>query len=165
MAMPFGMAELLSRKYAILQQEADATTQNAQSAALRAGADAGLTNAQAAGARIANQFAPDVARANVAQTRANTNLLGEQAKVIAPESRARIAGLDANTGYTRMNTRALYNDAVKTFEVTPSALSSVLGTRMPSLADYGFTPISATRPARRRGESDADYMDRTGWGL
>lgn len=155
----------LGRKYAILQQEADAGSTSAQAGATAAQSGAELTRAQAAGVRAQNAYIPQVTLANIAQTQANTNLIGEQARVIAPESQARIRQMGAETGYTDMQRRALYEDAVRQYRVSPDSLTGVTGARMPSLRDYGYVSPSVTRPRRLPGESQADYMDRTGWGL
>lgn len=83
----------LRQKYSQLQQQADATTRNAATNALVGKAAAGLDSTRAA-------LMPAESRANIGQTLANTNLLGEQAAIVRPESAARIRGMDADTKRT-----------------------------------------------------------------
>jgi streptogramin lyase len=94
------MAEFLNRKYAILQQQADAgttqadaTTKNASSTALLAQAGARLDNTRA-------DVMPAESAAMIAQRQAETALTGEQGRWYGSEATARIGNLNANTGYT-----------------------------------------------------------------
>ena len=155
----------LGRKYAILQQNADATSQNAATSAMSAEAGAGLTRAQTAGTLTQNQFIPQVTMADIAQTRANTGLIGAQAAALPLESAARIRASDAGANFTNTQNKVLTRESLDEMRVAPGSLASVLGRTTPSLGSLGYEAPSATRPRRLPGESQADYMDRTGWGL
>lgn len=142
----------LGRKYAIAQQQADATTSNASSSATAAQAAAQLDRTRA-------QIMPAESMASILQNRAQANLLNQQAAVVVPESQARITNLGANTGFTNMQTQALYKDAVETTTPSAASLSRVMGRGgLPSLGLSGVTLGSSTR--RRAGETEAAYLDR-----
>jgi len=117
--IPDGMQYYLDRKYSILQQQADATTQNAGTAALTGKAQAGLDNTRAA-------WLPKESAASIAKTVAETGLIGQQAKVVVPESQARIANMNANTDYTGTETKVLRRTSL-----TP--LSELFGSESPSI--------------------------------
>lgn len=126
----------LDRKYAILQQQADATSRNA------------ATNAQVGAASAAldltrSRLLPAESAANIGQTQAQTNLLGEQAKVVVPESRARINSLNADAGLASANT-GLVRDSLKTYSALPASLQAVMG------AQYQLGDITPTTPYRSR---------------
>lgn len=90
----------LNRKYAQLQQQADATTANARAATQNAETNA-LTGAAAARLDTTRaKLLPAESRATVAKIGAETNLIGEQAKIVAPESLARIGQIRAETALT-----------------------------------------------------------------
>ena len=61
----------LDRKYALLQQQANATTQNAASTAT-------ASNAAAALDLTRSRLLPNESKASIAKTGAETNLLGQQ---------------------------------------------------------------------------------------
>ena len=80
--------DFLARKYSILQQQANATTEsaaattrNADTSAIVGKAQAGLDNTRAL-------WLPKESAASIAKMGAETGLIGEQAKVVGPESRA-----------------------------------------------------------------------------
>jgi hypothetical protein len=81
---------LLQQKYAILQQQADAATRTAN-------ASANLDQARA-------NVVPGESAANIAQTRANTDLIGQQAKYFGPTALANIDLTRANVGLAKANT-------------------------------------------------------------
>lgn len=138
----------LRRKYAQLQQQADATTKNAATSALTGRAAANFDNVRAS-------LLPTESRANVAQTQANTNLIDQQAAVVAPESQARIRQMDAGAQYTGTQDAVLRREGLMTRSTSPSALSSVLGAR-----GYTGFQLGDIVPARRSGETEASYLYR-----
>lgn len=92
-SMPWGFDDLLARKYAIMQQQADAGTLQAQSGATVANSSAALDRAR-------TLLLPAESAANVGQVRAQTGLLGEQAKVVAPVA---ASGIAQNNSAIRLN--------------------------------------------------------------
>lgn len=118
----------LARKYAILGQEADATTQNAATNALTGKAAAALDATR-------TQLLPTESAAQVANTIANTNLLGEQAKVVGPESQARIGQMNAETAYTGTQNKVLTRQGL-----TP--LSTLLGGSLDNVFPRGYNGYS-----------------------
>lgn len=88
--MPYGFAQALAQKYAILKQNADAQTVTANSGAhlddVRAGllpaesaANVGLTKAQTAQTAETTKYVGPLAKANIFNTRAQGHLFGSQA--------------------------------------------------------------------------------------
>lgn len=122
----------LGRKYAILQQQANATTTNASSSATAANAAAALDLTR-------SRLLPAESAANVGQTQAQTNLLGEQAKVVVPESRARINSLNADAGLASTNS-AIGRRSLREFSVLPSSLEAVMGAQYPGFRLSDITP-------------------------
>jgi hypothetical protein len=120
MAMPAGMADLLARKYMILQQQADATTKNAATGALVGAAGARLDNTRAS-------LLPGQAAAEIAKLGADTLLTKEQTKIVLPESQARVRNLNANTGLTQAETSLTGERTIgerqlnRVFKVNPDA--------------------------------------------
>lgn len=97
----------LGRKYSILQQEADATSRNAASTAQNANsnsqnaATAAMTGAASAALdKVRANLLPKQAAADIAQTTAQTGLIGQQAKYFGPVALAGIANTRANTALT-----------------------------------------------------------------
>ena len=90
MGMPSGFAEALARKYQILQQQADATTQNSATTALVGGASVNLDN-------IKGRLLPGQISSDIAKTNAETGLVGQQAKYFGQSALANIANLNAST--------------------------------------------------------------------
>lgn len=165
MAGPVDFNYFLQRKYAILQQQADAGTEGAKAQTQNA-ATAALTGAAAA--RLDNTRAdlmPTESAAQVGLTRAQTALTGNQAKVVIPMATAQIANLGAQTALTGTQNKVLTRN-----ELTPRSelFGSVAMGAVPTLSGgfrFSDEPATETRPLRRRGESAVSYMDRTGWGL
>lgn len=147
----------LQRKYALLKQQADAGTANAQSNAVASNAAAGLDRTRA-------NLLPKQTAAEIAQSGAQTNLLREQASIVRPESTARIANLGAETERTRVNTIGDFNTRVQTFAPNQGSLGRVLGQRgLPSIGSGSIFRLSSggTGDERRRpGESEAAWLDR-----
>lgn len=153
------MSFWLGRKYAILQQQADATTKNADTAQMTGAAQANLDRTRA-------NLLPGESAASIAKMGAETGLIGEQAKIVAPESKARIRNMDASTEYT-----GTQNTVLRRQSLTPMSqlfgspdYEGVLGGSLSRGTFGGFQLPSLTRPGRLPGESGADYMDRTNWG-
>lgn len=87
----------LARKYAQLQEHADAASQNAASQAIAATSSAALDTTRAG-------LLPAESQAGIAKTRADTNFLNQQAQYLGPETLARIRNLGAEANLT--NTQA-----------------------------------------------------------
>ncbi len=164
MAEPVDFNYFLARKYAILQQQADAgseqaraTTSNAATAAMTGAAAARLDNVNA-------NLRPGESAANVALTRAQTGLTANQARVVIPTAEAAIRAQDAQTGLVGTQTKVLTREALTP---TSQLFGSVpMGASTPGMFRFGGGELpSEVRPARRRNESAVSYMDRTGWGL
>lgn len=149
----------LARKYAILQQQADAASQNANTAQMTGAAQAGLDRTRA-------RLLPGESNASIAKMGAETNLIGQQASVVVPESRARIRNMNADTDFT-----GTQNTVMRRQSLTPMSrlfgspdYEGVIGSGLSQGVFGGFRLPSLTRPSRLPDESGADYMDRTGWG-
>lgn len=134
------MSFWLGRKYSILQQQADATTQNASTAATTGAAAANLDRTRA-------NLMPGESAASIARMGAETNLTNQQASVVVPESRARVRNMDADTSYTGTQNRVLTRTSLTPMRdlfgsdsaFSPSSpLGGVMGTqfRAPRLQDY-----------------------------
>lgn len=164
MAAPVDFQYFLARKYAILQQQANsgseqaaATTRNAATAALTGAAAANLDNVNAG-------LRPTESAANTALTRAQTGLTMNQAETVLPLATAQIAGLNASTALTGTQNKIAIREGL--WERGPGAFGGVtMGSSTPGMTRFSSEPVSDTRPLRRRGESGASYMDRTGWGF
>ena len=146
----------LQRKYAVLQQQADAGTSNAASGAIQANSGA---IAARAGANLDNTRAtllPAESAATIAQSRAQTRLIGEQANVVAPESMARIAGMTADTALTGTNNKIAIREGLVPRPIMGSALAGVMGPATPA----GFRFSSDILPPRRARETEVNYQDR-----
>lgn len=97
MGMPYGMADLLAKKYAILQQQADTGQYNAVSNRIGVDAAAGLD-------RVKAGILPGESAANIGLTRAQAmeaearkRNIDENIKWISPLNKANIALMGANT--------------------------------------------------------------------
>lgn len=117
----------LGRKYALLAQNADADTARAGAAVTSANASANLDTVRAG-------ILPQQAASEIALQGAQTRLTGEQAKIVAPESRARISligsevGLNqANTGLIKTNTAIAKREGLDKRSILPESLRAVLG--------------------------------------
>lgn len=89
----FDFAAALNRKYNILQQQADASTKQADAQMLGTQAAANLD-------RVKANLLPGESKADIAKTIAETGLTRERTKYLGPETEAQIAKLKADTGYT-----------------------------------------------------------------
>ena len=164
---PVDFNYFLARKYALQQQEADATTTNAGSSRIQAEANAGVAATQAKMNTVQTSLMPGESASQNALRRAQALLLGEQASVVRPESEANIGVSRANAALT-----GLQGQVLKRQSLTPYAsligggasLGPALGGVM-GAGGFRFAPVSETKPPRLPGESQAAYMDRTGWGL
>lgn len=164
MAGPVDFNYFLARKYAILQQQADAgseqaraTTTNAATAAMTGAAAANLDNVNA-------RLRPGESAAQVGLTQAQTGLARNQAQVVIPTAEAAIRAQDAQTGLVGTQTKVLTRESLTP---TSQLFGNVpMGASTPGMFRFSAGGLpSETRPSRRRGESAASYMDRTGWGL
>lgn len=143
------MSFWLGRKYAILQQQADAGSKQADTARIGTVAAANLDNVNAA-------LRPKEASANIAQTMAQTGLIGEQTRWFGPEAGARINQMDANTALTGTQNKVLTRESL-----TP--VSQLFGaTRMPTMGSVFSPPALSEDERPRRGEryGSAAWLDR-----
>ena len=115
---PINWEYFLNQKYAQLQQQANAQTQNAATNALTGAAAARLDTVQA-------QLLPEQAEAENARTRAQASLFGNQAQVVIPESRARIRSMDADTAFTDTETKRLRRISLTERQPSQESLSAV----------------------------------------
>lgn len=81
---------------------------------------------------VRGNLLPEQTAADIAQSRAQTGLLGaqtnltsQQARTVVPESQARIRGIDADTGLTSANT-GIARRRLKEFSVDTSVLDAIL---------------------------------------
>lgn len=170
MAGPVDFDYFLGRKYALLQQQANATTSNAEATmknaatnALAASAAANLDNTRA-------KLLPAESAASIGQTLASTGLTNEQAKYFGPVAEANIANTNANTYLTGVQGDVAYNEGVRTREVSPASLEAVMGGRYPGFklgADVAPAASSTRRNAnppgwvpRFPGDISAQELDR-----
>lgn len=137
----------LGRKYAILQQQADATTNNAASTAIASLAAADVDRTRAS-------LLPAESRAGVAKTGAETKLLGEQAGILGPESLARIAQMRAETGLVGTNTAIAKRKGLDELTILPESLSAIMGTRGYQGYRLPTETMAPRRPAPAPGEPD-----------
>lgn len=119
----------LRQKYAQLQQQADATTQNAQTNSVVGQAAARLDNTRSA-------LLPAESRASIGKTLAETGLIGEQTKIVAPESVARIANMNADTNRTNIGAKVDERQGL----IGISSLPGVQGIRDAILGTGGGMP-------------------------
>ena len=101
--IPVEMQQFLDRKYALLQQNADAATKNAETGAMTGAAAAGLDKVRAA-------LLPAESAAGIAKSGAETNLFNQQASVVVPESKANIAKIGAETRMIDTSRKYLIQD-------------------------------------------------------
>lgn len=150
------MSFWLGRKYAIMQQEADATTRNADTNSRSADANIALTNTR-------NALLPKESAAQIAKMGADTAFTQEQTRWFGPTARANIARTNADTELTGTQNRVLTRNSLTPFRsIFGEPINGAGGLSRGSFG--GFELPSLTRPARLPGESGADYMDRTNWG-
>ncbi len=120
--IPAGMAEYLARKYAILQQNADAQTRNSATTALVGGTEANLNVTR-------SKLLPLESAASVAKIGAETGLLGQQAKYFGPETVARIENVRAGTRKIGVESDIATREGLTENSILPASLQSVLGMR------------------------------------
>jgi hypothetical protein len=94
------ISDSLAQKYAIMKQQADATSKNADTAALTGQAQAGLDQTRA-------KLLPGESAASIGKLGAETTLLGEQAKYLGPQALSLIAQQAAETGFTNTQNAVL----------------------------------------------------------
>lgn len=165
-AQPVDFNYFLARKYALQQQEADATTSNAASQAIQARANAGVADTTARLNTVQANLAPAESASQNALRAAQARLTGVQADVLPGQSAADIALTRANASLTGTNEQVVRRQSLTPFSSIIGgggfgrALGGVLGPQ-----GFRFSPVADQRPARLPGETQAQYMDRTGWGL
>lgn len=159
-AQPVDFNYFLARKYALQQQEANATTANAASGRIQADANALVAGTVAKQNTVQTSLMPAESASQNALRAAQALLAGTQARLMPAESAANIAQTQAQTRLT-----GFQGDAVKRNELTPArtvwggagttgALGRVMGSSM-----FRFSP-TAPLPGRAPGESEAAYLDR-----
>lgn len=146
----------LARKYALLQQQADAGTQNAASGAIQASSGAIAAKAAAQLDTTRANLLPAESAATIAQTQAQARLLGEQANIVGPESQARIGQIGAETIGTNIQNKIAIREGLTPRPILGSALSGVMGPATPA----GFKFSDDVLPRRRPGETELRYQDR-----
>lgn len=160
--MAFGQPQVdfnyfLARKYALLQQDANSATTQAQAATTNAGANVTSANAAANLNNVRAGLMPAESAADIALRRAQAFQTNELGKVVAPESRARIETMGVERDLTRANIGLVGEQTTGMRQLNrvyqPTRLGSMFGgTELPSL--------SGALPRRLPGESEAAYMDR-----
>lgn len=132
--IPAGMAELLDRKYAILQQNADATSEQARATTTNAGTNAFVGRAAAGLDNVRASLMPAESTANIGLTKANTGLVGKEVQFFDATARAKINAMRADTARTVVGTTNDYNMGVLPFGGTDvqqrSALQRYQGFRL-----------------------------------
>lgn len=175
--MAFGQTQpvdfnyFLGRKYAIQQQQANAGDVQANAVAQNASTNAVTGAASAALDRTRASLMPAESASTIGLQGAQGGLLREQASVVRPESIARIANMNAETGLTTANTTSV-NQINKLYTPSAGGLQSVLGSRGytgPGLAGgfgadgmfhFSNTPVTGPLPRRQPGETEVQYQDR-----
>ena len=150
MAMPSGMMEFLNRKYAILQQQANATTQNAATAAMTGRAAANLDTVRAG-------LMPAESQANVGLTKANTQLANINAAWLPRINEANIANTQASTADTLVGTQIKRREGLETNSPLAAATRLMGGVYTPAVR---LSPGIMSDQRRLPGESELSYMDR-----
>ena len=142
MYMPPGFADALARKYAILQQQADATTKNAATTALVGGANAALDTTR-------NRLLPDQAAAEIAKTKADTGLVGEQAKYFGKTALANIANLGSSTNLNNTNASRVRLNSVDTDTIDPDSIDMIR--KMRASRGFQFSDLGSNLQSRPLG--------------
>lgn len=124
--MPAGMAELLDRKYAILQQQANATSEQARATTTNAATSAMVGKASANFDNVRAGLLPAESAANIGLTKANTGLIGKQTEYFGPEALARINNMRADTARTVVGTANEFNMGVLPFGGDAAMRSSAM---------------------------------------
>lgn len=144
----------LGRKYALLAQNADATTSNAASAAIQANAQQTAAEAAAQLDRTRATLLPAESKSQIGLQGQQARVFGAQADLIPVEGAARVGQIKADTALTTTNNSVLTRERLTPFSKLfgSNGLPSLNGTRLP-VAD---SPL----PRKLPGESEANYMDR-----
>lgn len=141
----------LARKYAILQQQADAGTQSAASGQLQAqtGALVGAANARLDNTR--SNLLPAESASQIGLQSAQAGLTRNQAAVVIPEATSRIGVNAANIAATNINARIAERDGLTEYSVANpgGAIARVLpggytGFRLGGDAAPRITPPAVT---------------------
>jgi hypothetical protein len=158
MAIPGDMLDFLTKKYAILQQQAVADTARAGAAVTSANAAANLDNTRAG-------ILPTESAAAIALQRAQAGLTTAQTGIVAPESAARIGLMGTEASLNRANTGLVSENTVtakrgnRLISILPDSLRSVMGSTPLSGLGGGFKSGDPL-PPKRVGETQASYLDR-----
>lgn len=149
-SVPAIMQEFLNRKYAIAQQQADATTQNAATAAMTGKAAANLDTTRAG-------LLPAESQANIGLTQANTRMANLNADWLPRINEANIANTEANTADTRVGTRVKVREGLIERAPLRAATRLMGGVYTPAVR---LSPGIMSDQRRLPGESELSYMDR-----
>jgi hypothetical protein len=119
----------LGRKYALLQQQADATSQTADATTKNAATNAVAASAAANLDNTRATLLPGESKAGIAKTQAETGLLGEQTRLFEPTALANIANTNASTFKTGIEGSVLRREGLMERSILPESLQSVMGSR------------------------------------
>lgn len=111
----FDFAAALNRKYNIMQQEADATTKQADASMIGTQAAANLDRTKAL-------LMPKEVMAGIKRTLAEAGLTAEQTKYVGDEARSRIGLNKANTSLVDMQREALWKSDVEETDINKEYL-------------------------------------------
>lgn len=155
----------LQRKYALLQQQADAGSVSAASGAIQANAQAGALKAEAGLTNVRTQLAPAESASQIGLQSAQRALLGEQAKVVGPESAARIGQIGAETQFTRDQNRNFVRVNLTGINGGAPGSPTIGGLLGPGgyqgfRLGQGIGVPSGPLPRRLAGETEVQYQDR-----
>lgn len=164
-SQPVDFDYFLQRKYALLQQQADAGSQNANSGAVQAATGAIVGKAAAGLDNTRANLLPAESASQIGLQAAQTALTRNQSSVVVPVAQAQIRNTDANTGLTTTQDKALTYDALTTHRLAQpgGALAGTLGAGGYSGFRLGpDTQLStASTPTEQQpGESHLDWVAR-----
>lgn len=154
----------LNRKYAQLQQQADATTMNAKTNALAGAAAARLDSVRA-------DLLPAESREGLLKSASERGLIDQQASVVVPESRARVAQMGAETDLTRTQNRVAVRQGLTPIgSLLGGPAGRVLQNQLtggaPMVRVSEITPSSSPRMRRAQGNNpsaaDLDWLNGLG---
>lgn len=148
----------LQRKYALLQQQADAGTMGAKANVTAANAAANLDTTRA-------RVLPGQAASENAMRAANIGLTNEQASVVRPLASAQIEQIAVGNDLTRANTRLTDTNEQIAFreglyERTPQLGSLFGGGPLPTIGSGSSFQLSGGRVARPPIREDYDQFGR-----
>lgn len=138
MAMPGMMADFLATKYAILQQQADAASTQANTGQFNALTNRTVGNAAAALDTTRAGLMPAESEASIAKMASETGLNKETAKYLGPETLARIAKMKAETGFIGTQDAVEKRMGLMERTIGAGSLSSIMAGRMPSLDAFSY---------------------------